>query len=55
MFELEDGEREEDWYLGKSAMAEIEITDYTFEMGENYIVLYACDKEGDYFDCNENK
>ena len=55
MFELEDGMKAEDWYLDKVARAEIEVDRDVFQIGENYIVLYGCDKAGEYFDCNENK
>lgn len=55
MFELEDGKKAEDWYLGKTAKATLEIHREDFERGENYLVLYACNKADGYFDCHENK
>ncbi len=55
MFELEDGMKLKDWYVGRSARGDIDITRDIFEEGENYVVAYACNKAGDYFDCNENK
>ena len=55
LFELEGEPKIKDWYVGKTARAIIEITDDIFQIGENYIVLYACDKVGDFFECNDNK
>ncbi len=55
MFELADGKKLKDWYIGKTAKADIKITRDTFDIGENYVVLYGCNKLDEGFECNDNQ
>jgi hypothetical protein len=55
LFELTGDKRVQDWYLGRTARTTIDIEPDIFQKGDNFLVLYACNKKDGYFDCNDNK
>lgn len=52
-FSLE-GDAVKDW-IKEQAIGSIPVTANRFDVGENYIVVYACSKVGSKWACNENK
>jgi len=49
-----EGEKTQEWISGQ-AIASINIDESTFAEGDNYVVVYACDKANGNWDCNAQK
>jgi hypothetical protein len=49
-----DGERAEDWVKGQG-IGSTDISEVKFAEGENYVVVYACNKTNSKWDCNGGK